>query len=73
MSESIHLNGSEDVARAGSTIQSAALGMQRAGGEIDEAVHQFGRNLEDLKIFMDDWLGRFEKILRELGKERHEQ
>lgn len=54
------LMGAEDVARAGSTIQSAAETMKQAAYNVDEALQQ-------QRVFMDDWLERFERALK--GKE----
>lgn len=62
MSGSIHLSGSEDVARAGSQISSAAGDIRRAAGEFEDSLFRF-------KQFMDDWLTRFEIIVHEMKKE----
>lgn len=62
--ESIYLNGSEDVRRAGSAMQDAAENMKRAAGEMQHAVFQLGQVLEQQRQFMDDWLERFNGKLR---------
>lgn len=45
--ETIHLIGAEDVARAGSTIQSAAETMSRAAGTIDATMATTIRTFEE--------------------------
>lgn len=59
MAEYVTLLGSEQVARAGSSMQSAAEQMSRAASEISEALQRHER-------FMDDWLARFEAAMRPL-------
>ena len=46
--ETIHLIGAEDVARAGSTIASAADRMSQAAASIDETLTRFTRNMEEM-------------------------
>lgn len=58
MSESIYLQGSEDVRSAGNTMREAAGAMKEAASSIDWSLQQH-RN------FMDDWLQRLEFILKE--------
>ena len=58
MGEPHILIGAEDVRAAASTIASAADGMRRAAGSIEESMEQHRR-------FMDDWLIRFEAVLKE--------
>lgn len=53
----IYLNGSEEVQRAGSQIQSAANDMQRAASSISEI-------FERQRCFLDDWLYRFQAVVR---------
>ena len=55
--ESINLLGADDVSRAGRTIASAAEDMRRATGHMDEALQRH-------ETFLDDWLIRFEDILK---------
>jgi len=54
--QSIHLDGSNEVSRAGSAIGSAALGMQSAASNIEWALERHQR-------FLDDWLQRFEAAI----------
>ena len=58
MSEYVHLVGAEDVRHAGSQMASAATEMQRAASAIELA-------LERQRLFMDEWLVRFEAALKE--------
>lgn len=55
--ESISLMGSEEVSRAGRNMVSAASDMQRAAATIDESLRRH-------ETFLDDWLLRFEEILK---------
>ena len=54
--ESMVLMGAEQVGRAGHNMSSAAEQMNRAAGQIDEALRQHQR-------FLDDWLLRFEALI----------
>lgn len=56
MADYITLLGAEDVRSAASTMSSAAREMLQAGSNIDDALRQHQR-------FMDDWLSRFEQVL----------
>lgn len=56
MSDRIQLVGAEDVRSAGHTMRSAAETMSQAACNFDGSV-------ERLKLFMDDWLSRFERVL----------
>ena len=60
--EHINLLGSEDVYRAGTMMQQAATEMTRAASSIEESLQMHQR-------FLDDWLSRFEDILKENMKE----
>lgn len=50
--ESVYLHGSDDVARAGRNIDSAASTIERAASS-------FGWEFEKHQRFLDDWLSRF--------------
>ncbi len=63
MSEYVYLVGAEDVARAGSSMQSAAEDMQRAASVMEESLRLHQQ-------FLDDWLSRFEFIMK--GKDNDE-
>ena len=54
----IYLQGSEDVSRAASSISESADTMRRAASSIDESLDRNQR-------FMDDWLVRFQDVLKE--------
>ncbi len=54
MSTHITLLGAEEVARAGSTMQSAAESMQRAAASFQESVDRHIRAMEDFAIRMAD-------------------
>ncbi len=56
MNDFITLLGTETISSAASTMSRAAEEMKVAAGWNNEAV-------SNLKIFMDDWLMRFEDIL----------
>ena len=56
--ESVYLNGSEEVMRAGHNIEGAASDMQRAAATISAAFEQQQR-------WMDDWLYRLKDLLDE--------
>ena len=58
--EFVTLLGTEDVARAGSNMCSAASEMSRAVSSMDESLRNHQR-------FMDDWLVRFEEIMGDEG------
>lgn len=65
MTEYVTLIGAEDVSRAGHNMASAADTMNRAAGNLDDALRRHQR-------FMDDWLQRFEQVLsvsKELNRE----
>ncbi len=57
MGDFIHLSGAEDVQNAGRRIASAATDMRRAASEIENS-------LSRQQQFMDDWLVRFEEVLK---------
>lgn len=57
MSEYMTLVGAEDVSRAGSRMESAANEMSRAASNIDHIMERHQR-------FLDDWLCRFEEVMR---------
>ncbi len=56
--DNIYLVGSEDVKRASNNIQSSAEIMQSVANNISNS-------LSDYQIFMNEWLDRFEVILKE--------
>ncbi len=58
MSDYITLLGSEGVEKAGYTMRSAAENMNRAATSIDSTLERFQR-------YMDEYLQRFEQILKE--------
>ena len=58
MGEYVHLVGAEQVQSAGVSIGGAAEEMRQAAMIIDSA-------FERHRLFMDDWLQRFEQILSE--------
>lgn len=60
MSESIYLMGSEDVRSAGSAMREAATEMSRAAMNIQGALEQQQR-------FLDDWLLRLSDLLETHG------
>jgi hypothetical protein len=53
--DNVYLNGSEDVARAGRSMQSAATDMLRAASSIEDTTNRQSR-------FMDDWLSRLGNV-----------
>ncbi len=63
--ENINLVGSEDVARAGSTISSAAETMTRAAGSVDDGLFRFMQvadlMIERLELVMDRAEALYEK------------
>lgn len=58
MTENINLVGSDDVVRGGHIMQNAAT-------EITQAVTNLDGVFERQRRFMEDWLERFEQILKE--------
>jgi hypothetical protein len=56
MSDFITLLGAEDVGRAGSNMKTAASEMQNAANTLSF-------EFERMRVFLDDWLSRFETIL----------
>lgn len=52
----IHLTGADEVQRAGSVIQRAAIDMQTAANSIQESLTSHSQ-------FMDDWLYRLRELL----------
>lgn len=58
--ERILLVGTEAVENAGAAMRNAAEGMKQAAVNIDAS-------LERQQRFMDDWLQRFESVLREVA------
>lgn len=54
--ESIYLHGSEDVSRAASSMREAAREMQSAASSIQGIFDQY-------RMFMDDWLQRYEVLM----------
>ncbi len=61
--DSIHLHGAEDVRSAGNTMCHAAEDMRRAANTIAEA-------MDRQRMFLDDWLMRFETMLRDRANGR---
>lgn len=57
MAEYVHLIGSEDVSRAGHN-------MQHAASEMSPAASSIAHTLEMHQRFMDDWLVRFEEVMK---------
>lgn len=57
MTEYVHLVGAEDVSHAGHNMREAAVAMKHAADEIDHALRQHQQ-------FMEDWLQRFEQIVK---------
>jgi hypothetical protein len=56
--EFITLLGAEDVQRAGHTMSSAAQDMKMAASSLDDTLHR-------QRLFLDDWLMRFENIIEQ--------
>ena len=54
--ETIFLMGSDDVRQGGNAARDAGQEMRRAAGQIEFALQQHQR-------FLDEWLGRFEDVL----------
>lgn len=67
MAEYITLLGAEQVQSAANTIRSAADEMSRAASSIDNALHTH-------RMFMDDWLMRYQLVMEEdrAERQRHE-
>ncbi len=61
MTEFMHLVGSEDISRAGSSIIHAAEQINNAASIINESTNR-------LQLFLNDWLFRLEEVLRENNK-----
>ncbi len=57
MAEYITLLGAEDVRSAGSSIREAAESMKQAAASFDDSLFRHRR-------FLDDWLLRFEEIMK---------
>lgn len=60
MVDTVHLIGAEEVRSAGNTISHAADEMKRAAGNMEYALQQHQR-------FMDDWLQRFEAAVEKMA------
>jgi len=58
MTEYITILGTEDITRAGCNMISAATDISRAAALIDESLQRH-------RIFLDEWLARFENLLSE--------
>lgn len=56
MDNYVTLLGTEQVQNAGRTMREAAEQMRQAAGMVDDALHR-------QRLFMDDWLARFEQVL----------
>lgn len=65
--DSVHLIGAEDVARAGSSMQSAAETMSRAAVSLEETMTRTATLLEESlarhRQFLNDYLAHFEAVL----------
>ena len=61
--ETIYLAGSEDIARAGSSMRSAAEDMRSAASSIQNSLELHQR-------FLDDWLQRLEVTILSLRSEK---
>jgi len=61
--DSVHLHGAEDVSTAGHNMRSAASTMRDAASTIDSA-------LDRQRLFLEDWLVRFEHVLAEDRRDR---
>ena len=57
MNQYHHLVGAEEVNRAGHSMQSAAESFRQSVGFLLDGLHQHQR-------FMDEWLQRFEEVLK---------
>jgi len=60
MSEYMHLIGAEDVRAAANTMAQAATDMQRAAASMNDT-------LEAQRRYMDEWIGRFESAVKDMG------
>lgn len=58
--QSIHLQGSEEVARAARDLRAAAE-------EVSRAAASFAATLEQQQRFLDDWIERLADLLRAKG------
>lgn len=58
--EYVQLMGAEEVSRAASTMREAAQEMSRAAGNIQAAMHE-------QRVWMDEWLARFEAAMKPEG------
>jgi len=58
MSDFIHLMGAEDVSRAGSAMRQAAEEMRSTASMIEDSLQRH-------RIFLDEWLFRFEEAMKE--------
>lgn len=63
MMDSVHLDGSDDVARAGRAMQQAAIEMREAASAIDNAANVIDGVMQDHRAFMEEWITRFEQAL----------
>lgn len=63
MSGYVYLQGSEDVSRASLVMRDAAQTMSNAAANIEDTFQRQSR-------FMDDWLERFQNVVRESNKEQ---
>jgi methyl-accepting chemotaxis protein len=70
--EMIHLTGAEDVARAGSTIASAADRMSQAAGTIDDTLTRFTRNMEEMVSRAEAAAQSFERLADSIDDLRNE-
>lgn len=60
MSDYVTLIGSEQVQSAGVNMRDAANNMKHAADQIDTSIR-------DLKIFLEDWLSRFEQAVAHMN------
>ena len=60
MSEYMYLVGAEDVRAAANTMAQAAGDMQRAANSINET-------MESQRRYLDEWIGRFESAVQDIG------
>ena len=61
--ENIYLIGSEDVKKAGYSMQSSAEIIQSASNSLSNSLY-------DHQLFMTDWLNRFENILTKFEEKK---
>lgn len=64
MANTVTLLGAEEVSSAANRMRSAAEEMSRAAASIDMTLHAH-RN------FLEDWLARFEQVLRDDREQRN--